>query len=847
MSDPLARLTPYELRHLVAHLLEHDRVLDIHRLLRLEAVSEAGRQNAWHAAKERAGAEAEYLAELALVLQAVERETQLALQNGTTAASVGLLVRYWLVGASLRTRRSNLPVEILAALVSSSDWTWARAEADASNRPSPAERAAALTAILPHAPQPAEKTRAIDAVLREIRQIRDSAARAGALTTLAPLLDDPIPRSILDEALAIVKTIDPDSEQYAIGLASVAARLPEPERTKQMKGALSQAGCMEYGSWRVTALRAIAPLVPETLLPQLLAVADQIDDESNRAEALEAVSPYLPEPLLQTAIRDLKYVASNDWRGRALAALEPLVLSPRNAIATIRSGKYGRWKGHALGSVAPRLPPDLLAEAYAELGSVQDHNGWDFAAARVLPRLPNEGEALRAVLIIASRPHRAMALELLAPRLSDRLLEQLLADVAGWEGRDVRRDALRTLAPHLAGPLLSRALDASRAIKDGVQHAKTIASLAPHLSEPIRTVMQSAALEALWTSDDRIGRPFALGELAAVLPGSLILTAWNSARNVEDEDERGTLVAALAPHLPDVEEAIAETERVDNSWTRQQCVEVLARRPDHQMAPRLLAMVASSIDSNTRSAVQSLCLLAPQLDPLQLNDAMAAAETIGNRVDRAVAVLTLATHVERGERQRIAQREYEVMQDGGSFQWPVKALVAAAPLLPKPIQREAIARAIARARSSADIFKVQELTACALLLPEEEKNGYLEEALTVLERLEGEWAASALTALAPHLPEPLIGRAVSVVETLLQGDRPDAALNGVAAIAPRLSHQPVLARLALVAAAAGDRRHDRDRMLRYVAALGPVLLSLGGIEGVAEIGEAVTDATRWWS
>ncbi|MCB8923966.1 MAG: hypothetical protein H6662_20490 [Ardenticatenaceae bacterium] len=51
-SNPVAQLTRYELRHLVAHLEQSGRIGDLHRLLALETGEQ---RNAWYEAKDAVG------------------------------------------------------------------------------------------------------------------------------------------------------------------------------------------------------------------------------------------------------------------------------------------------------------------------------------------------------------------------------------------------------------------------------------------------------------------------------------------------------------------------------------------------------------------------------------------------------------------------------------------------------------------------------------------------------------------------------------------------------------------------------------------------------------------------
>jgi hypothetical protein len=66
------------------------------------------------------------------------------------------------------------------------------------------------------------------------------------------------------------------------------------------------------------------------------------------------------------------------------------------------------------------------------------------------------------------------------------------------------------------------------------------------------------------------------------------------AGSVADEEARADLINALAPYLPDIDEAVAATERVDNAWTRQENVAALIGRQEHRVASQPFAMVISS-------------------------------------------------------------------------------------------------------------------------------------------------------------------------------------------------------------------------------------------------------------
>jgi hypothetical protein len=70
-------------------------------------------------------------------------------------------------------------------------------------------------------------------------------------------------------------------------------------------------------------LTGLAPYLPENLLPEALATAREIGDESNRAEALTGLAPYLPENLLPEALATAREIGDESNRAEALTGLAP--------------------------------------------------------------------------------------------------------------------------------------------------------------------------------------------------------------------------------------------------------------------------------------------------------------------------------------------------------------------------------------------------------------------------------------------------------------------------------------------------------------------------------------------
>jgi hypothetical protein len=109
-------------------------------------------------------------------------------------------------------------------------------------------------------------------------------------------------------------------------------------------------------------LTGLAPHLPENLLPEALATARGIGDESNRAKALTGLAPYLPENLLPEALATARGIGDESNRAKALQALTK-VLTPANVNRAL-------WENtlHALGTLTrpsfldtiPNLVPLIL-------------------------------------------------------------------------------------------------------------------------------------------------------------------------------------------------------------------------------------------------------------------------------------------------------------------------------------------------------------------------------------------------------------------------------------------------------------------------------------------------------
>ena len=289
---------------------------------------------------------------------------------------------------------------------------------------------------------------------------------------------------------------------------------------------------------RARALAALAPHLPQNLLPQALKAAGEIRWPLARVLALAALAPHLPhhlrEQALQQAFKAAEAIEDADDRAQALAALAPhLPQSLREQAlqqALQAAGKIRRpdARAQALAALAPYLPHDLLPQALKAAGEIERPDARVQALTALAPHLPQN--------------------------LRKQALQQALQAAGEIERPDARAQALAALAPHLPHDLLPQAFKAAEAIEDADARAQALAALAPHLPQSLREQALQQALQTAEEIDDAHNRAKALTALAPHLPQSLreqaLQQALQTAGKIKNAKARARALAALAPHLP---------------------------------------------------------------------------------------------------------------------------------------------------------------------------------------------------------------------------------------------------------------------------------------------------------
>jgi hypothetical protein len=592
----------------------------------------------------------------------------------------------------------------------------------------------------------------------------------------------------------------PRAEQRARALAAIMAHLPADQQVTAGCAALEAACAIGYEVDQAVALVALAPVLPETLLPQALQAARAMCHEQARSAALAALAPVLPETLLPQALEAARAIGDVRARSAALAALAPVLpgaLLPQVLEATHAIGD--EWSQSAvLAALAPVLPGALLPQALDAARAVGYEWARSGALAALAPVLPEAHlpQVLEAARVMGDGGARSQVLAAVAPRLPEPLRAGAWAEAwagacaIGYEGD--RALALAALAPALPEALLPQVLEAARVMGDGGARSQALAAVAPRLPKPLRAAAWADALAAAHNGDVR-ARADLLAVLAPALPEALLPQALESARAIGDVRARSQALAALAARLPEPLRAGA-------------CADALA--------------AARGIGYEEDRA-QALAALAPALPEALLPQALEAARAIADVQARSAALAALASELPPP----LVPRALDVARAIGDGEYRSRALAALAPMLPQPQRAGAWADALVAARAIEDVrARSQALAALAPVLPEPQRAGAWADALTAACAIGYEWARSrALAALAPVLPEALLPQALRTAAAMGDEGARSAALAALASVLPEPLRAGAWAD-ALAAARSADVRARADLLAALAPALPEALL-----------------------
>ena len=335
----------------------------------------------------------------------------------------------------------------------------------------------------------------------------------------------------------------------------------------------------------------------------------------------------------------------------------------------------------ALKSLAHKLPPDLLPEAFA-IGKVMRSSRLACAqAAKVLtPLLPPD--LLLEALDIARNPNLdseytideytiALALSTLADELPEELrtevaLEALAAAESIPFGDDsgnlYHRSSAITANVYRSGALtavvdivpkalraevLHKALDSARSVEAEWARSMSLVNLVSKLPEALQAAVLQEALDAV--RDEKVDRAIAIALMVLIpkLPLDLLPEALTIAREFKTEYDRAMALIAITARLPEMlPETFALVKSIkhkDNrfSHSRSRVLALTAISP--YLSSKLMPIYLPELESKYRA----LTAISPYLSSELLPEALDIAKEIPLRWDRIPVLIALASRMSK--------------------------------------------------------------------------------------------------------------------------------------------------------------------------------------------------------
>ena len=445
----------YIYAYLTWHMEQAKQPEAIHQLL--QASNEEGR-NGWYEACDAIGKPSGFVNDMGRAWKQAADDYE-----RSPSQTVVRLFRYALMRASLNSLASNVPAELVGALVEKGIWQPAQGLAYAQQAQDPWQRAECISVIVLYMPKAL-----LPEVLKTIGQIKDAVYRSYVLSKLAERFPEVWPE-VLSAIQQIQDRYGHNRQQTkgfsyrGLALRRIVQHLP----SQYLIHALDLARQIRDESDRAIALIALAEHLPE-LWPEALSVTRGIKDESTRSSALRELAEHLPAELWPEALSVTRGIKAESTRSSALRGLAeylPAELWPE-VLSMTREIKAESDRSYALRGLAEYLPAELWPEALSMTREIKDESARSSALSRLAKTSPAEllPEALSMTREIKDESDRSYALRELAEYLPE-LWPEALSMTREIKDESDRSSALRELAEHLPAELWPEVLSVTREIK----------------------------------------------------------------------------------------------------------------------------------------------------------------------------------------------------------------------------------------------------------------------------------------------------------------------------------------------------------------------------------------------
>ncbi|HWM11808.1 MAG TPA: hypothetical protein VNO82_20790 [Solirubrobacteraceae bacterium] len=593
-ANPFAALGEYDLRHLIAHLVEGGRADAVHAVLMLDHAGASAWYEARHARDDLAG----YLDDL-----------EAAGRAAAGAGDVARRVAYMTMLAAVRAYSGTLPPMLQAALVEAGEWTAADVMVSVRAQVSAEARARALVHIGGRLHDAAERARLAAQAVEEARRVGDSVRAARMCSELAVDADEDVRGALLDLAAAAAVRIPSSQDRYA-ALTTLADRtLDAPPATVEaaVAGVLALLAEGPEDS-QARSLAAFVPRAAPAAWPAIAERAAELGEPEDRALVLGALLAAQPsDAVVRLAERCLEQLDEPTAQLRLAARLPDGGQQLREA--------WGNARGPAsLGDVLDALDHtegDLRAEMLA----------WCLEAADAV----TDGvQRLEIYAVLGTKGDGAIGTD-----VADRIADELLHLRPRHPGAEPLGDATKRLAavvrlaavdPELHAPWAGLGLQWCRdEWGGGIGFG---ASALHHVARVVRGEDVGLALELARTSPNEAFVSRNLEALAPRLSPEEHADAVGIARELTDSAARDDALSALAVARPAHDTVAA----IGGHARRREIVNELAGRLAPEALGEWIALGGSSSEPE-RTARLQLCLLGgcePAVRDAELDGVLAA-------------------------------------------------------------------------------------------------------------------------------------------------------------------------------------------------------------------------------
>lgn len=462
----------------------------------------------------------------------------------------------------------------------------------------------------------------------------------------------------------------------------------EPATPSVLMDVLALAQSINNHEARVRSLVALAPHLPGTVQLRVLnRVLDEIDSlrgDTLSFNVITAMAENLPLELLDRALRSALQIRAPQDRARALTALarylpgDQLVSLRAETLTAIGSIEHEDARAEALIAFAPHLEfaahnrdfPALLEKALAFAVGMSRRQHRASTLVALTPHLPQDlqGEALAAVHGISDERERAALLALLVPHLPPDILVASLAVAHGMQEGDARAQALTILAHHL--PPASRAqtihdaLTAATNLSHHFERVTALLGLVDILPPPLLEQALTLALDTVSLIKNENTRARALNLIAPHLPPSLLPRALETAQHLGNLQLRINTLTSMIPHLPEdrrqalIAALLADIRELRVEYKRARALIAIAPLMLSELLPTALDM-AGAIDE-PYDRVSALIALAqnapPELRPTIVASVWTQIKGVEDGYDHASALAAIAPLLPEAAREDLARR-----------------------------------------------------------------------------------------------------------------------------------------------------------------------------------------------